>query len=137
MDKVVWWPEPTAGNIVWCHFPDRISPKAKPRPALILTVFDDGGEFCVKVAYGTSRKILDLHRSEFAIRRDLNAEAFRAAGLSFDTKFDLKQMLDLPYNSAWFSIPPGAPHGQNPKLGILHACMMRHLQAAVSGLSGA
>lgn len=21
-----WWPEPTAGEIVWCHFPDNIHP---------------------------------------------------------------------------------------------------------------
>ncbi len=38
---VAWWPEPTAGEIVWCHFPDNINPQPKPRPALILKVFDD------------------------------------------------------------------------------------------------
>jgi len=35
-----WWAEPTAGDIVWCHFPDDIHPRPKPRPALILVVFD-------------------------------------------------------------------------------------------------
>jgi hypothetical protein len=36
-----WWAEPTAGDIVWCHFPDHISLRPKPRPVLILAVFDD------------------------------------------------------------------------------------------------
>jgi len=36
-----WWAEPAAGDIVWCHFPDNINPRPKPRPALILAVFDD------------------------------------------------------------------------------------------------
>ena len=35
-----WWAEPTAGEIVWCHFPDGVQPRGKPRPALILAVFD-------------------------------------------------------------------------------------------------
>jgi hypothetical protein len=37
-----WWPEPTAGEIVWCHFPDNIHPKPKPRLGLIIsTKVDD------------------------------------------------------------------------------------------------
>jgi hypothetical protein len=35
----LWWAEPTAGEIVWCHFLDRIDPR--PKPALVLAVFDD------------------------------------------------------------------------------------------------
>lgn len=48
-----WWAEPTTGEIVWCHFPDKITPRPKPRPALILAVFDDDApQFTVRVAYG-------------------------------------------------------------------------------------
>ncbi|GBU14767.1 hypothetical protein AwPolaro_01450 [Polaromonas sp.] len=44
-----WWAEPTAGEIVWCYFPSA-SPRPKPRPALILTVYDDEApEFVVQV----------------------------------------------------------------------------------------
>ena len=51
-----WWAEPIAGDIVWCHFPDDIHPRPKPRPALILVVFDDDApQFTVRVAYGTSK----------------------------------------------------------------------------------
>ena len=131
-----WWAEPTAGEIVWCHFPDYVSPRPKPRPALILAVFDDAApQFDVRVAYGTSQRTTALHRGEFAILRDRNLAAFEAAGLSFDTKFDLKQTLDLPYATEWFSVPPAAPHGQTPKLGTLHPSLVHAVQAAFRAAS--
>ena len=75
-----WWSEPTAGDIVWCHFPDDIGPRPKPRPALILAVFDDDApRFEVRVVYGTSQRTTMLHRGEFSILRDRNAAAFGAA----------------------------------------------------------
>jgi hypothetical protein len=128
---VRWWPEPTAGDIVWCHFPDQINPRPKPRPALILSVFDNGApEFEVQVAYGTSQKTRTLYRGEFAIYRQLNSAAYEAANLSFDTKFNLKQLIDLPFSTEWFSVPPAAPNGQIPKLGVLHPSMVRVAEAA-------
>jgi hypothetical protein len=131
-----WWAEPTAGEIVWCHFPDYVSPRPKPRPALILVVFVDAApQFDVRVAYGTSKRTTTLHRGEFTILRDRNPAAFEAAGLSFDTKFDLKQTLDLPYTIEWFSVPPAAPHGQAPKLGTLHPSLVRAVQAAFRAAS--
>ena len=131
-----WWAEPTAGEIVWGYFPDFVSPRPKPRPALILAVFDDAApQFDVRVAYGTSKRTTTLHRGEFAILRDRNLAAFEAAGLSFDTKFDLKQTLDLPYATEWFSVPPAAPHGQTPKLGTLHPSLVRAVQAAFRAAS--
>lgn len=126
-----WWGEPAAGDIVWCHFPDFVHPRPKPRPTLILAVFDDDApQFHVRVAYGTSQRTSILYRGEFAILRERNEAAFEAAGLSFDTKFDLKQALDLPFNTDWFFVPPAAPHGQNPKLGMLHPSLVRAVQAA-------
>jgi hypothetical protein len=126
-----WWPEPTAGEIVWCRFPDDINPRPKPRPALILAVFDeDAPQFCVRVAYGTSQKTNSLHRGEFLISRALHPAAYQAAGLSYDTKFDLGQTVDLPFSSEWFSVPPAAPHGQVPTLGTLHPSMVRAVEAA-------
>jgi hypothetical protein len=69
-------------------------------------------------------------RGERPILRDRNAAAFDAAGLTYDTKFDLKQSIDLPYTTEWFSVPPAPPHGQTPKLGVLHPSLVRALQAA-------
>jgi len=126
-----WWDEPIAGEIVWCHFPDNITPRPKPRPALILVVYDDATpNFTVRVAYGTSQKATTLYRGEFAILRDNNPAAYRAAGLSYDTKFNLRQALDLPYNTEWFSVSPAAPHGQKPTLGTLHPSLVRAVEAA-------
>ena len=125
------WAEPIAGDIVWCHFPDDINPRPKPRPALILIVFDDDApHFHVRVAYGTSQKTTTLHRGKFSILRERNPAAFETAGLSYDTKFDLRQAMDLPYSTEWFSVPPSAPHGQTPKLGTLHASLVLAVQAA-------
>jgi hypothetical protein len=131
-----WWVEPAAGDIVWCHFPDGISPRPKPRPALILAVFDDDApQFTVRVAYGTSQRTRTLHRGEFAILCEINPVGYEAAGLSYDTKFNLRQMLDLPYSTDWFTVPPTAPHGQTRKLGTLHPSLVRALQAAFRAIS--
>lgn len=126
-----WWGEPAAGDIVWCHFPDNIHPRPKPRPALVLVVFDDEApRFEVRAVYGTSQRTTTLHRGKFAILRDRNPAAYEAAGLSYGTKFDLNQTLDLPYTTEWFSVPPAAPHGQSPRLGTLHPSLVRALEAA-------
>lgn len=115
-----WWAEPTAGDIVWCHFPDDIQPRPKPRPALILAVFDDDApQFTVRVAYGTSQRTTTLHRGEFSILRERNPAAYESAGLSYDTKFDLRQSVDLPIHdrvvlgaagrAAWTDAEAGHP----------------------------
>ena len=124
------WPEPTAGDIVWCHFPDHIHPKPKARPGLITsTKVDDEGKVFVVVAYGTSQQINRLYSGEFRITRQDQPAAYAHAGLSYDTKFDLSKALELPYNNDYFSVPPHAPHGQTPKLGTLHPSMVRVVAA--------
>jgi hypothetical protein len=85
----------------------------------------------VRVAHGTSQTTTGLHRGEFSNLRDRNPAAFVAAGLSYDTKFDLRHALDLPFTTEWFSVPPAAPHGQTPKLGTLHPSLVRAVQAAL------
>jgi hypothetical protein len=69
-------------------------------------------------------------RASQAIQRHRNPAAFLAAGLSYDTTFDLRQTLDLPFSAEWFSVPPGAPHGQVPRLGMLHPSLVKAVQAA-------
>ena len=121
-----WWLEPTAGDIVWCHFPDNIHRKPKPRPGLIISPKEDGqGMIFVSVAFGTSQKTDRLYIGEFRISKSEHPAAYASAGLSYETKFDLKNILELPYNDAYFSVPPHAPHGQSPKLGTLHPSMVR------------
>lgn len=131
-----WWPEPMAGDIAWCHFPDNIHPKPKPRPGLITsTKEDDEGRIFVSVAYGTSQKTNRLYSGEFRISKSEHPVAYSSAGLSYDTKFNLRNTPELPYNEDYFSIPPHAPHGQIPKLGTLHPSMVRIALAAFSAVN--
>jgi hypothetical protein len=92
-----WWPEPTAGDIVWCHFPDDVHPRPRARPGLLIeTREDDDGLIFVIVAYGTSQKTDRLYRGECRIARQEHPAACAAAGLSYDTTFNLGKVLELP-----------------------------------------
>lgn len=126
------WPQPLAGDIVWCYFPQdlAVTPADKPRPGLILEVYSDRAPlYGVLVAYGTSQKVTQLYSGEFAITAQDGA-AFHIAGLSYPTKFNLKRRIELPFNGIYFEVPPGAPFGQSPKLGTLHPSLMRRVGAA-------
>jgi len=131
-----WWLEPTAGEIVWCHFSDNIHPKPKPRPGIILSTKEDGeGHIFVSVAYGTSQKTDRLYSGEFRISKSEHPAAYASAGLSYDTKFDLRNVLELPFNDVYFSAAPHAPHGHIPKLGTLHPSMVRIAATAFAATS--
>lgn len=122
---------PVPGDIAWCRFPQDGVPKPgpKPRPALVLSVGEQNDNPVVIVTYGTSQKTGDLRAGEFAIL-PANATAYAAAGLGYPTKFNLGVTFELDYNDVWFGVPPGAPHGQTPKLGVLHPSLMRGARAA-------
>jgi hypothetical protein len=128
------WPPPSPGDIVWCHFPflPAAEPGPKPRPALVAGVrkFEDG--VTVQVAYGTTQRTTCLRSGEFLISKDKHPVAFKQAGLAFDTKFDLKRTTELPWTDRYFKVPPApnAAFGQTPKMGSLHASMIRALSAA-------
>ena len=126
------WRPPAAGDIVWCRFPQApgLDPGLKPRPALVLAVMTHEDGVVVHVAYGTSQRVDQLKAGEFACLKSSNADAFAMAGLSFDTKFDFKAMVELPWTEDFFKVPPRAPHGQTPKLGTLHPSLMRAAKAA-------
>jgi hypothetical protein len=96
---------------------------------MTVTERDDG--VVVGIAYGTSQGLTRLTSGEFAIRRDANSAAYVLAGLSHDTKFDVRRVIDLPWDEMFFAAPPDAKHGQTPKLGTLHPSMMQAVQAAI------
>lgn len=122
---------PDPGDIVYCRFPEKEipGPAPKPRPALVIAVGEVDGKLHIEVAYGTSRNTDRLHSGEFQISPP-DGEAYALSGLSYPTKFDLRNRKELPYNEAWFRVPPHAPHGQTPKLGVLHPSLMRRAKAA-------
>lgn len=131
MPSATWRP-PEPGDIVWCRFPHlpQREPGPKPRPALVLAVELRTDGVVLRVAYGTSQHVNRLKAGEFAVLRAIHPAAFALAGLSFDTKFDLKRQVDLPWSDLFFSTPPLPRHGPNPKLGTLHASLMPALRAA-------
>jgi len=126
-------PLPALGDIVYCRFPEGLGePGPKPRPALVIGIAElDDKTKAVVVAYGTSQKTDHLRSGEFLIS-PADSDAYRAAGLGFSTKFDLKLRVTVPYTDEWFRVPPVPAFGQTPKLGILHPSLMRRAQAAAT-----
>lgn len=122
---------PKPGDIVWCRFPEDggLKPAPKSRPALVLSVGVIADGPAVVIAYGTSQKVDRLYAGEFSIL-PADGAAFRVSGLSYPTKFNLARCIELPYNDRWFAAPPGAPFGQQPKLGLLHPSLMARAEAA-------
>lgn len=133
-----FFPRPTPGDIVWCKFPEHASlkPAPKSRPALVLQVGESAGATWVQVAYGTSQKVDLLYAGEFAIIPS-DRDAYSVSGLSYPTKFNLASTFELPFNQDWFDVPPGAPQGQIPKLGVLHPGLMRRARAAMEAVKKA
>ncbi len=104
-------------------------PALKPRPALVLAVGGIGEVLHVTVAYGTSKGTTQLYAGEFLIDPTVGV-AFSVSGLSLPTKFDLRKTRHLPYDEEWLRVPPNAPFGQTPKLGLLHPSLVRRARAA-------
>lgn len=131
------WKLPAPGDIVWCLFPEvpDIEPGPKPRPALVMNVDrDDTGDF-VRVVYGTSKQLERLKTGEVAIRKVSHPAAYVLAGLTADTKFDFKVIVDLAWTDRYFKVPPKSPHGNHPKLGTLHATVLHAFEAAYRAAS--
>jgi hypothetical protein len=126
------WKLPAPGDIVWCLFPELpdVEPCPKPRPALVMSIDRyDTGDF-VRVVYGTSQHLAHLKTGEVAIRKASHPAAYALAGLSADTKFDFKTIVGLAWSDRYFKVPPRSPHGNNPKLGTLHATVLHTVEAA-------
>ena len=125
------------GDIVRCLFQEvpNIEPGPKPRPAIVLSVelFDDSDQ--VSVVYGTSQHLMRLKTGEVAITQAKNPAAFKLAGLAYDTKFDFKVIVDLPWSDRYFKVPARNPHGNTPKLGTLHATILRAVETAYRAAS--
>ncbi len=126
------WKPPSPGDLVWCRYPElpATTPGPKPRPALVSQVVTREDGVVVHVLYGTSQRADRLKAGEFAILKANNPGAFALSGLAFDTKFDFKVVVELPWTDLFFKVPPRAPHGQTPRLGTLHPSLVRAAKAA-------
>ena len=129
-----WAPRPKAGDIVQCRFPETKvgAPGPKDWPALVIEVEEDPEDdsaSIVRVGYGTSQDVEQRYPGEFTIRA-----TDAKAGLDRDTKFDLANMVRLPFNTEWFAPSPNRHFGEHPKRGTLNLKdqgLKRALQAAI------
>ena len=135
MSSVSTWKAPEIGDLVWCNFPefDRQQPGPKPRPAIVISVDEKRDGCMVQVIPGTSQRIDQLYAGEFAILKT-NPAAYKLAGLSAETKFQFVNMMNLPWTSNFFKVPPLPRYGETPVLGSLHASVMRSFFAAYEAI---
>ncbi|MFY8041757.1 MAG: hypothetical protein ACOVOD_02415 [Rhodoferax sp.] len=126
------WKLPAPGDLVWCLFPEipDTAPGPKPRPALVMGVERREDGDVVSVVYGTSKNVTRLKTGEVAITQAKHPAAFALAGLAYDTKFDFKVIVHLPWTDRYFKVPVRNQHGNTPKLGTLHATILRAVEAA-------
>ena len=127
-----YWSPPKPGDIVQCRFPEETFavPGPKERPALVAKVETRPGIVDVEVAYGTSQGIGDVRTGEFVVRK-----GDPDAGLQKDTKFDLCNIVALPFDTDWFVTDPARRFGEHPKRGRLNldnAQNKKKLNAAVT-----
>lgn len=126
------WKLPAPGDIVWCLFPEipDIEPGPKPRPALVVSIERRVDGDVVSVVYGTSQNLTRLRVGEVAITQAKHPAAYALAGLAYDTKFDFKVIVDLPWSDRYFKVPGRSPLGNTPKMGTLHATVLHAVEAA-------
>ena len=126
------WKIPAPGDIVWCLSPEipDIKPGPKPRPAFVLSLErrDDGDQ--VSVVYDTSRHLMRLKTGELAITQAKNPAAYALTGLAYDTKFDFKMIVNLPWSDRYVKVPAGNPYGNTSKIRTLHATSLRAIETA-------
>lgn len=119
-------PEP--GDLLWCRFPykENLGPGLKPRPVLVIAVMEDRQPFLLRVAYGTSRDVLNARSGEILID-ETNAPAYHASGLSRPTRISFRHVVVVPFTPLWF---PRVPGRRTCRLGKIHASLMPLLTRA-------
>ncbi|MHB8447847.1 MAG: type II toxin-antitoxin system PemK/MazF family toxin [Rudaea sp.] len=117
-----WVKLPKPGDIVWCHFPnyDPKDPTMKERPALVVSVMDGRNPPLLRVAYGTSQKPRPVGAGCFLVE---NAEHLKLAGLWKPTRFNMKNLVVLPWTLGAFVNAPGEAGmvKPSPVMGALHS----------------
>lgn len=131
------FPMPAAGETALCRFPDDLvarRPGPKKRPAIILRVSatpDRHGAYRVTVCYATSN-LTRVHDWDLLVDEQHDHDALMRMGLACTTKFDLSELVTLPYTDEWFSVPEMTPFGWLPKLGEIPPSLVPRLSQAIA-----
>lgn len=109
---------PSALDIVTCYYPETQPEPGGPklRPALVLSVLRDKtmGMIALRIAYGTTNlKLMQRSESDLIVQ---NAEDMRIIGLPRATRFDLEELVILPWCPPYFECWEGY---ETPKIGQL------------------
>lgn len=104
---------------------------------MVVSVMEDHVPPLLRVAYGTSQKPRPIPRGCFLME---DADHLKVAGLWKATRFDLKNVVVLPWTSGAFINAPGK-NGlllPSPIMGAMHAgCYPEFMRAAIeAGLRG-
>jgi hypothetical protein len=96
---------PAPLDVVLCHFPEDLKlqePAIKKRPGLIIKTATSEPDFKpeVQVVYGTSRLKMSSRRLDLIV---MNYQEMFEAGLHKATRFDLDQILWLPWAEEFFT----------------------------------
>ena len=129
-----WWGPgtiPAPASIVWCAFPDHLAPNLpgpKNRPALVFKVrYADRpprDRFYVQVAYGTKRLKIGKRPYDFRIANYATLDILR---LPHATRFDLDQIIWLPWARPFFCPRVEGHRGSTPTVSVLTTDMQRSL----------
>lgn len=130
-----WWPSgtiPAPASIVWCNFPEHLSPKApgpKSRPGLVFAVRYAGkqpdGRFNVQIAYGTSKLKTGRRPHDFIIA---NAATLDVLRLPQATRFDLDNVLWLPWAKPYFAPRNQRDPFSTPTISVLPNSLQEQLR---------
>lgn len=102
----------------------------KERPALVVSVMDGRDPPLLRVAYGTSQKPRPIVAGCFLIE---SPEHLKVAGLWKPTRFNMKNLVVLPWTLGAFLNAPGEAGlpKSSPIMGALHSgCYQDMLRAA-------
>ena len=122
---------PRLFDIVWCRFPEHTKPNepaVKVRPALVrLSAMDQAtGTGLLEVAYGTTNIKQEKRRLDLII---MNSVEIDDTGLRQATRFDLDQIVRLPWCREYFRPPNGVHDVRIGKLTLALQDRVRRLAA--------
>lgn len=124
------WPKPVwprAYDLVWTQFPqppDLDRPGPKSRPCLVIGVYEyEDDEATLLVAPGTTNLKQDRRPFDFYVT---NWAEMRACGLSRATRFDIDDVIPLPYWREFFTPLNGMT---SPVMGRLSSAAVMAFQS--------
>lgn len=129
-----WWGPgtvPAPASIVWCMFPTHLAPDVpgpKSRPGLVFKVRyaakQPDGRFLVQIAYGTTKLKTGRRPHDFRIANYATLDVLR---LPHATRFDLDNMIWLPWARPWFQPRrPDDPYS-TPVISVLPGSVQKQL----------